>query len=274
MHWTKGVAVVLMGVGVVAQAPDPTKALVERAGKYVDAYLQQFSALVCEEQQEQRMVRIDGRVSKTRRLRSDFLLVNVETAFHIFRDVLEVDGKPVRNREDRLRKLFLETPRTALEQARAIATESGRHNIGFRRVGDSPILPLRILSPAFASGFTFTRTENGVAFEEVRSPTYMAQRRGNKRLDLPARGSFVIDPATGAVLAAELSAEGPPPSIALTMNFQYREDPALKMLVPIALRVRAHQVHKPKDDRLEVDATYSNFRRFEVTVQEQVKIPK
>ena len=85
---------------------------------------------------------------KLRELTSDFLLVRTSpSGAQAFRDVIDVDGKPVRNREDRLRKLFLEQPKTAVEQARAIARESERHNIGMQRTGNSPLLPLRFLRP-------------------------------------------------------------------------------------------------------------------------------
>ena len=50
-------------------------AMVERAGRYVEAYQQEFSAVVSEELQVQRIVRADGRVRQTRELKSDFLLV-------------------------------------------------------------------------------------------------------------------------------------------------------------------------------------------------------
>jgi hypothetical protein len=203
-----GVAIALLalGMGSSAQTPGPTAALVERAGRYVDAYLQQLSALVSEEQQEQRLVRADGRVREARR------------AFHTFRDVLEVDGRAVRNREDRLRRLFLEKPRSALEQARAIARESERHDIGFSRTGFSPIMPLRIALPDIASGFRFVRSETGVTFQEFRSPSFIGQTSLGFRLDLMARGSFVLDPETGRILAADVTAEGPPPSMAAEVN--------------------------------------------------------
>jgi hypothetical protein len=124
--------------GALRQQPGdvPAATIVERAGRYVEAYEQAFSAVVSEERQVQKLVRPDGRVRQVRELKSDFLLVKTGSEWlQAFRDVIEVDGKPVRNREDRLRKLFLEAPKTALEQARAIARESQRHNIGVSRTG-------------------------------------------------------------------------------------------------------------------------------------------
>ena len=45
-------------------------------------------------------------------------------------------------------------------------------------------------------------------------------------------------------------------------------------MVPTDVRERYWFADKPKDDRLEVESTYSNFRRFQVTVGEQIKIPR
>ena len=47
-----------------------------------------------------------------------------------FRDVFEVDGKPVRDREDRLQKLFLAPSPDAYAQLVRIKEESARYNIG------------------------------------------------------------------------------------------------------------------------------------------------
>ena len=66
-------------------------------------------------------------MKRVRELKSDFLLVKTGGPWpQVFRDVIATDGKPVTNRPDRLRTLFLENPRTAVELARAIARESER----------------------------------------------------------------------------------------------------------------------------------------------------
>src|SRR5262245_10862015 len=109
--------------------------------KYVANYMNEFSLIVCEELQVQTMVRPNGKVAKTRRLVSDlaFLKIGNSLLHQVFRDVIAVDGKAVRNRDDRLKKLFLEGSKTALEQSQAIAKESGRYNLGVNRIGVSPL---------------------------------------------------------------------------------------------------------------------------------------
>src|SRR4051794_28032351 len=70
------VAAVTAVAGLRAQATDSaTPAIVERVGRYVETYLEAFSAVVSEEHQVQRLIRPDGRVKKVRELTSDFLLV-------------------------------------------------------------------------------------------------------------------------------------------------------------------------------------------------------
>src|SRR5437773_11741318 len=69
-------AAIVAGAGPGAQAPAATTAdIVAQAGKYVDAYVDAFSAVVSEEKQTQRLVRPDGRVIKVREITADFLLV-------------------------------------------------------------------------------------------------------------------------------------------------------------------------------------------------------
>ena len=187
--------------------------------------------------------------------------------------MIEVDGKPVRNREDRLRKLFLDNAKTAVEQARAIARESERHNIGLQRSGNSPLLPLRFLRPGVSSGFTFTLTGDALSFKEFRSPSVLGQRAGGTRHDLMSHGSFAIEPESGRVLAAEFTASGSPPTYSASLAVRYGEDPKLDLFVPVEVKERYWAPHKPNDDRLEVESTYANFRRFQVAVDEQIKSP-
>src|SRR5207342_1428082 len=125
------------------------------------------------------------------------------------RDVISVDGKPVRNRDERLRKLFLEGKKNAVEQAQAIAKESGRYNLGINRVGVSPLLPITLLDPHVVANFTFALAGSTLTFEEHKSPTYLSFSRNGRRGDLPARGSMVIAVQTGWIVSATLTAEAP-----------------------------------------------------------------
>ncbi len=269
-------ALVVAIAGPRAQQPDPSLAtLLERAGQYVEEFEKQFSAVVCEERQTQSLIRADGTVGKQRELKSEFLLVKLGgQSLVAFRDVVEVDGKPVRNREDRLRKLFLEAHGTAVEQARAIVKESGRYNIGVSRTLNSPLLPLHILSPRVASGFRFSWSNGAVAFEEFRSPSVIRHKAGSQTHDLFARGSFLIAPDSARVRAANLTAGSPSTEFQTAFDVRYDEDPALKLIVPVEMKERYWRPAKPREDHLEIVSRYSKFRRFQVTTEEQIKVPK
>src|SRR5947208_1164860 len=105
---------VLALLSLAASAAPPgqepaVEAVLRRAGAYVTEFQRQLSGVVAEESYVQ-----DVRDSRTaaghRVLKSDLLLVKPQGAdrWIQFRDVFDVDGKPVRDRDERLVKLFLD----------------------------------------------------------------------------------------------------------------------------------------------------------------------
>lgn len=256
-----------------SQTTDPKLAeVVDRASRFVEEYQKALPAIVCEEQQTQQLIRADGRAGKTRALVSDMMYVKTGDIWvpHVFRDVLSVDGKTVRDRSDRLRKLFVEHPKTAVEQARAIAAEGGRYNLGKDRTGNSPLLPMLVLDSHIRSRFQFSLSGSTLSFVEEQRPTFLSFVRNGQRSDLPAHGSLTIDLETGKILSGTLTAEAPG-RVSTTFAARYAEDPGLKMIVPVEMRESYWYPEKPKDDRLEAKMTYSAFRRFTVTTSEIIK---
>ena len=283
--------------------PDPSESLapevqtaVDRAGVYAAAYETALSGLVAEERYIQR----ESKYEKTeimnapdrlrqrmvftqeaewvpdgqRTLKSDFLLVKAHGSdrWMPFRDVYEVDGKAVREREQRLQNLFLEAPATAAERAAEITAESARYNIGFvERNLNLPTLALRYLDPARRAKLAFRRqgqaTIGGVktwelAFAERGSPTVV--RDGTR--DVPATGSLWIDPATGRVVRSTMRLKLGAVSAEVTVTYR-SEARAGDTLVPAEMR----EVYLGASRRLECVATYSNVRRFQVTTSEVQK---
>ena len=90
--------------------------VIARASAYVELYVRALSTVVTEEDYRQSDFR-RGRTNPTRtRLRSEFLLVRLGegAAWAGFRDVFEVNGQRVRDRQDRLASLFLDDRTTAV----------------------------------------------------------------------------------------------------------------------------------------------------------------
>ena len=276
-----------------AAQPPTLDTVLERAARYVADFHRQLSSIVAEERYVQDWKRVLDRQRGTnqldhRELVSDLLLVKPEgsRAWMEFRDVFQVDGSPVRERDQRLVKMFLTPSPTTNDQIRKILSESARFNIGdIRRNVNTPVFPLLFLESANRFRFKFKQTADRrpttaaettapvdgafrvsteiwvVAYEEKASHT-MIRTDGEK--DLPSKGRFWIDPATGRVLMSELTAENR--NVRATIDVSYQSEPLLGQLVPIEMRER--YVGKRSGSLVEGRATYGRFRQFQVHVQE------
>lgn len=205
---------------------------------------------------------------------ADLLLVKVGDKTMSFRDVAAVDGKTVRDRQERLRKLFLDdtVSRTAMRQARAIADESSRYNIGFSRSLEALMIPLEILQPQSASGFQFASAAEGLTFQEFRSPSLVRYRNGGRVQDMFLHGRFTVDVDSGRVRGASLIATNT--AFETTFDIRYVEDATVSLLLPAEMHEGYRHAEKPGDDQLDVSSSYSNFRRFHVNVDERFEEPK
>lgn len=258
-----------------ASAQEPVPAIIARAVTYVDAYQRDFAMVVSEERYQQE-ARYPGSNARTADLvertvlRSDFLLVHDQVAGWLpFRDVFERDGIPVRDREERLSRLFLDGGGSAVEQARRIVDEGARYNVGnLNRNINLPTLPLIFLTAARRDSFRFAEegregTQRVVQFREVGRPTYVSTTNGR---DLPVTGRFWIDDASGRVERTELNAVDS--SLNARIQVTYRPDESVGLWVP----GRMEEVYKQRLDRSEIRgvATYSRFRHFQVRTTEDV----
>jgi hypothetical protein len=175
----------------------------------------------------------------------------------------------VRDRDERLARLFLGDPATASEQASRIAAESARYNLGeIDRTVNVPTLALLFLTDPLRDGFVFgdAGRDDGlqvVAYREVRRPTYIATTGGR---DLPVSGRFWMDAATGRVERTELRTEDEALEARITVT--YRDDPDAQLWVPVRMEER----YLRKSDRLETRgvATYARFRRFAISTREDI----
>ena len=249
-----------------------------RASAYVAGYVKSMTSVVSEERYEQTLFRKADRTGAalivSRTLVSDYLLVAVSgsSQWLPFRDVYSVDGVPVRDRSDRLLKLFVESPADAYNQALRIREESSRHNIGSgTRDTNVPTFALQFLSDELRGGFTFTLKGRErlddletvvVEYLETSLPSVIVGRQNE---DVPSRGRFWIDPTDGRIVRTLL--ETRPNGGVNTLDVVYRYEPRLGILVPGEMNER----RKADAEVVEGRATYSNFRRFQVDTSIQIK---
>ena len=274
--------VALQRPGAQSTSPD----LLARVSAYVGDFYRRFGSIVAEERYEQTIRRSPGSIGTGTTLQrggggpvsttlvSDFLLVQVPGEGWLpFRDVFERDGQPVRDREERLAKIFLSGSRASLDQARAIMNESARYNIGnVQRNINVPTLALTFLTDDQRTHFTFKLgkpDDDGavIDFRETARPTYV--RTTNDR-DLPVNGRLWVDEQTGTIRRTELHAVATDVEAHITVT--YLQDQGLGVWVPARMEER----YKRGRDPLEVRgiATYSRFRRFEVKTSENIDEPK
>src|SRR5829696_2938802 len=124
---------------VAPRAPDPdVAAVLERAAAYAADFHRRLSSIVAEERYSQRWQTVGhGRYKGTidlghRELRSDLLLLKPLDAddWLQYRDVYHVDGTPIRDRDERLARLFREGSASSEARMGTILQESARYNIG------------------------------------------------------------------------------------------------------------------------------------------------
>ena len=268
-----------------AQEPSLPRVLA-RATEHVEALHAQLSGVVMEERYQQRASSSGfGRFSADSyervTLRSDYLLVRPEGSerYFGFRDVFEANGSRVRDREERLAQLFLDGATTLDRRVQGILTDSARYNVGdIQRNTNTPTLALLFLRQSYKPRFEFERVSNRspslgideperragvwvIAYRETWPTSVIRRRRGG---NLPARGHYWIEPATGRVLVTELVLEDDTVNSLVTVRYDQPEE--LEHLVPVEMRERYN--NRRSGSRVEGTATYSGFRRFRVLVEE------
>jgi hypothetical protein len=278
MRMTAACACLLAALSGVLHAQSEVTAIVDRAAAYVEEFQRRFGSMVTEERYEQSVNEALAIGARARpqfervTLVSDFLLVLVPgEGWMPFRDVFERNGQKVRDREERLARLFLNgSSRSSVDQARQIMLEGARYNIGtIERTINLPTLPMVYLTPAHRDRFRFELgkrdAEDGtvVEFHEVKGPTYISTRDNR---DMPSTGRFFLDEATGAIRRTELDVADS--TVEAHIKVTYRLDEGLGVWVP----VRMDERYRDRRTTSEVRgiATYSRFRKFQVSTSEEL----
>jgi hypothetical protein len=197
--------------------PEPAlEDVVRKMGEYVAAYGQRAALLVAEEKYTQQVATEDDTPLRPFQLTAEVAIVKAPggTGWIGFRDVVEVNGKPLVDRKDRLMRL-LSDPDGDASEARRISDESSRFNIGpVTRNFNVPTTVLFFFHPGNLSRFSFTRkgtkTVDGVQawvldFTETRRPTMMMTRAGK---DVPCEGTVWVVPQNGTVVHTRVRLRG------------------------------------------------------------------
>jgi hypothetical protein len=255
---------------VVAESQaSKTDELLTKTSDYVTQFVNQFTNVVAEET----LVQETTVPRRKRTMRSDFLLVRYpgDSQWQSFRDVAEVDGKPVRDKEERLTRLFLEPASSAIRRARELQEAGARFNLLDIGTLNNPLMVLAFLQDIYRERFRFTvagldkklgPTVRQVQFQEFKVPTLI---KGNGNQDIPSRGLVWIEEDTGRVVQTELRIGGRTSPISVITFYKF--DDQLGINVPVEMR----DWYPDGTGELRGVASYGRFRRFQVQTSEEVK---
>jgi hypothetical protein len=273
-------AVAVLCRPAVTSAQEPTaEDVLLKAGEYLDQFRRDVAGVVLEEDY---MQEARARVPTARRLRSDLAVILNDTHGWVeFRDVFEVDGKPVRDRQDRIVALFAQPTANAFEQARRVVAESSRFNLvpvglRFERSINLPMAALLYLTAGNQARSTFrsagTDKVGGRRTVVLRFTETAQPRMIGTADDAAARGTFWVDPETGIVLKSEfmLRSRGGASDVTATIRVEYAEDRRLQLWLPHLMEEEYVIGGTGPAATLTGRAVYSNARKFEVVTDEAV----
>ena len=254
---------------VAAQNVQP-KDLLPLVGAYIRTFINDFSNVVAEESYTQEITS----PRRKRLLKSDLMLVKYpgSEGWLMFRDTFEVDGKSVRTEPERLTKLFVEPPENAVRRAREITTASEKYNLAHIGTINNPLLVLALMQEENHDRFRYTTggLEKSLGpdvrvlqFQEFRTPSFI-KLDGNA--DVFANGLLYVQQATGRVVKTQLNIGRRGSGIEIQTTF--KRDPMLEIDVPVLLK---EWYPDGQGGDITGEATYSRFRRFQVSTQEEVK---
>jgi hypothetical protein len=274
------IAIVSIAVAHSRGSDKPSlKDVLRRVTTYVEAYGEKASIVVGTERYTQRLS--NGRSGGTaqRSLVAEFAILRAE-ANHTwigFRDVIEVDGQSVTDREDRLIDI-LTTSSGGIDEARQISNESARYNIGaILRNFNVPTAALFFFTPDNLHRFKLTLKNRNAAgrweigFRETRKPTLIRTPDGDS---VPTEGTLWVDPADGTVVRTHLhlrefsDRHSEPQQGSTEIEVTYRRFEALSMWLPERMTESYLAIARSGSwSRITAHAEYSNYRRFQTSAR-------
>jgi hypothetical protein len=262
-------ALVLWPAPIAAQPAD-AQSVIHRATEYARQFVNGFVNVVAEERYVQTASPNNpGPGPRRRVLLSDFLLVKGEaTDWHQFRDVREVDGRPVPDHDRRLTELFLQPWSTAIKQAARIANDGARYNLVNVGAINVPLVAVALFQPHYRERLEFSvgklERDGGRQLRVIsfRKPNQHSTIIGGGR----AMGRAWVDEATGRIMKTELELRSPGRKFAYTITTSFVFDEQLQLAVPAEMR----DSYPGLLDMTGV-ATYGTFRSFQVRTTEEVR---
>lgn len=276
---------ILLTVFVVTSAALPAQTAVEvaltEAANYLRTFTEEVAGVVLEERYLQQA---QGRVYSARELVSDLaIMADPRFGWVEFRDVFNVDGKPVRDREDRVVELFANPSTDSLAQAQRIVQEGARHNLSpagvqFARTVNLPLAALMFLRIENQARSKFQRvsldTVRGHRVLIVRSEEVSIPRLIASGDNAPVHGRYWIELGTGRVLRTELeiSSRRGTTNIQATIEVEYGEAPEVGLWLPRQMEENYNFTDGLNRPIANVfgRAVYTNVRKFRVNIDENV----
>jgi len=269
-------ALLLAVSALVARTVEPVRAqqpsmeqLRDAAGDYVRSAYPRLANLVGTEEYRQRA---PGGSTKT--LKSEVLLVPhpTETSnWLFFRDVLEVNRKPIPNQQERLTNLFISPSLENWELVRGIAHADRQYHISGSIPGlINPFIVVALVDRSYWPRLQFKLGKQDddagpgvwiLELDELRS-----DQEEPLLASVPSRARAWVDMTTGRILKTELriATRGGPSSSRTTFRF----DEALRVTLPVEMKTTWFAFGQ---ESITGTAKYSNYRQFSVKTEESLK---
>jgi len=236
-----------------------------------------FRQFVAEEHDVQRVFDKSGKVRRERVIRSDYYVVRIPSArpddpdgLLEFRDVLDVDGKPVRRDPARLMALLTSKGASPREEMCRIADAANERNLfgagwhinftaglaGYMHAWPDADVNYRLAPDAEAAG-----DEMVVCFEETGRVTRAQEGNCLHPQRMPAKGCIHLARSDYSILKADVTVALKTIPVEMRMVSEYQAGPG-------GVRVPARRAMSILNSKwrggvaAQAEATYSNFRRF------------
>ena len=256
---------------VPARAEEPLLAdVLAKSAAYVRTFVSRFSNIVAEERHTQKQL---SPGQKSRVMVSDYCLISIpgSTDWIEVLDVIEVDGKPVGDRESRMLSFVKDgAPSTWHARALAVGRASARFNLQDIGTINRPLIAVTFLQTQIQDRFTFSL---GPIDKKVAPDARLLQFREAKSPAMfqvgPVYGRIWVNDA-GVVLKTEVLF-GNNQTATNHVVTTFTPDAALGIYVPMDMQDSYAFALQSQSVEVTGHATYGRFRSFGVKSEESFR---